>query len=93
MNVPQTVPPQDSSGIGLRIVYMLVFGMAFWILCWVLAVTALVQLLLRLLGGHPTGEVTSFGASLGRYARQVVEYLTFVSDTLPFPFTAWPGEA
>ncbi|HEY3786777.1 MAG TPA: DUF4389 domain-containing protein [Steroidobacteraceae bacterium] len=92
MNVPQTVPP-DSSGIGMRIVYMLVFAIAFWILCWVLAVTALAQLCLRLLGGHSRTEVTSFGAALARYARQVIEFLTFVSETLPFPFTTWPGEA
>jgi hypothetical protein len=93
MNVPQTVTPPATRELGTRIVYMLLFAVVFWILCWVLAVTAIAQLCLRLLNGHPGAEVTRFGAALARYARQVIEFLTFVSDSLPYPFTAWPGEA
>jgi len=93
MNVPQTVTPPDTSTLPTRVVYMLLFAFAFWIVCWALALTALMQLFLRLLNGHPGSEVTRFGAGLGRYARQVIEFLTFVTDTLPYPFTAWPGEA
>jgi hypothetical protein len=93
MNVPQTVAPPDSTALGIRVVYMLLFAVAFWIVCWALGLTALMQLCVRLLNGRPSAEVMRFGHSLGRYAKQVIEFLTFASETLPYPFTAWPAEA
>lgn len=77
-------------GIGARVFHMLVFAVAFWILCWVLAATAIVQLLLRLTTGAPAADLQRFGAALGRYAAQVVAFLTFASEQLPFPFGSWP---
>lgn len=74
----------------LRVIYMVLFGVAFWVVCWVLAVTAVVQLVLRLVGGAPNADLQRFGRALGSYAGQVIAFLTFASDVLPFPFTAWP---
>lgn len=91
MNEPHAVTPVTPD-LGIRILYMILFGVVFWIVCWTLAVTAIVQLLMRLLNGRPGPEVTRFGAALARYARQIIEFLTFVSEILPYPFTAWPGE-
>ena len=92
MNVPQPVTPPAVPDVGIRILYMILFAVVFWILCWTLAVTAIAQLFLRLLNGRPGAEITRFGAALAQYARQVIEFLTFVTETLPYPFTAWPGE-
>lgn len=93
MNVPQTVTPPATRDVAIRVLYMILFAIVFWILCWTLAVTAIVQVFMRLLNGRPGPEVTRFGAALARYARQIIEFLTFVSEVLPYPFTAWPGEA
>ena len=90
MNVPQPVSPQPD--LGIRVVYMLLFGVVFWVLCWILAATTLVQLIVRLLNGSANADLTRFGASLARYARQVIEFLTFVTELTPYPFTAWPAE-
>jgi hypothetical protein len=90
--VPQPVAPATPD-IGMRILYMLLFAVVFWILCWTLAVTAIVQLILRLLNGRASADVTRFGAGLARYSRQVIEYLTFVTEILPYPFTPWPADA
>ena len=38
-------------------------------------------------------DLTRFGASLGRYARQIIEFLTFVTELAPYPFAAWPAES
>lgn len=93
--MPETNPPATQpsalSGVGERVLFTVVFAVAFWILCWALAVTAVVQLLLRLLSGKPHADLARFGAALGRYARQVIEYLTFASDEAPFPFRDWPA--
>jgi hypothetical protein len=92
MNVPQTVTPPTGSDMGLRVLYMLVFAVVFWLLCWTLAVVTLVQLILRLVNGRPHAEVARFGAALARYSQQIIEFLTFVTESLPYPFTPWPGE-
>lgn len=93
MSVPQPVTPSGPPDLGMRVIYMLVFAVAFWLVCWILTVTAVVQLVVRLLNGKPNAELVRFGASLARYSHKVIEYLTFVSDIAPFPFTAWPAES
>ena len=88
MNVPQ--PVNTSPDLGIRVIYMLIFAVVFWLLCWVLAVTTIVQLVVRLLNGRPHPDLVRFGGSLARYARQIIEFLTFVTELAPYPFTAWP---
>jgi hypothetical protein len=89
---PPAKPAPQLSGVGERVLYTIVFAVVFWILCWVLVLTAAAQLLLRLLNGRANADLARFGSGLGRYARQVIEYLTFASDEAPFPFRDWPGE-
>jgi hypothetical protein len=93
MNVPQPVTPPSVPDLGLRVIYMLLFAVVFWALCWILLATTVVQLVVRLLNGRANPDLTRFGASLARYARQVIEFLTFVTELAPFPFAAWPAES
>lgn len=92
MNLPQPATPSGSPDLGIRVIYMLLFAIVFWLLCWVLAVATIVQLVVRLLNGRPNADLIRFGASLARYARQVIEFLTFVTELAPFPFAMWPSE-
>jgi uncharacterized protein DUF4389 len=93
MNVPQPVTPPTSADLGIRVVYMLLFAVVFWALCWVLLATTVLQLLVRLLNGRANMDLTRFGAALGRYARQIIEFLTFVTELAPYPFAPWPAES
>jgi hypothetical protein len=90
MNVPQPVVPAGPD-LGLRVLYMVLFAVIFWILVWVLAVTSVVQLVLRLVNGRPQPELMRFGTGLGRYAREVIEFLTFATESVPYPFSPWPA--
>jgi hypothetical protein len=90
MNETSPQPSSADGNLGQRIVYMLVLAIAFWILMWLVALATGAQLLLRLIGGKPHADLTRFGASLGAYTRQVIEYLTFATETTPFPFGEWP---
>jgi len=91
LNTPPTAPvgSRDDSLV-TRVIYMVLFAVVFWILCWTLAISTVLQLVLRVLNGKPNADLVKFGASLGRYAQQLIEYLTFGTDRLPFPFTQWP---
>jgi len=78
-------------GLAARVLYMIVYAIVFWMLCWILAAASLAQLVLTLLAGRRNEDLARFGGGLARYARQLIEYLTFVTDQPPFPFSDWPG--
>jgi hypothetical protein len=84
--------PHSVPDLGTRIIYMAFFALVFWVLGWTLALTALGQLLMCAFnGGRPSSELTRLGAGLGAYARQIIEFLTFAGDQVPYPFSPWPG--
>ncbi len=87
--VPQTVAPPPAD-LGVRVLYMLLFGIVFWIVSWTLAIAAIAQLVVRLSTGQLNAELTRFGASLARYTKQIVEYLTFVTEQVPYPIGEFP---
>ncbi|MGC1459318.1 MAG: DUF4389 domain-containing protein [Steroidobacteraceae bacterium] len=78
--------------LGLRVLYMVVFGVAFWILTWVLIATVVAQLILTLLAAQPNPDLLRFGKGFSRYITQVIEFLTFLTETPPFPFAPWPDQ-
>jgi hypothetical protein len=83
--------PHSVPDLGTRIIYMALFALVFWLLSWAVALTAIGQLLVRATSGRPSDELTRLGAGLAAYMRQVIEFLTFASEIVPYPFTAWPG--
>ncbi len=87
-----TSPPVPAArpSIGARALYMLLFALVFWILCWTLVITAIAQLGLTVLAERPNPDVVRFGAGLAAYSRQIIEFLTFVSERVPYPFSEWP---
>ncbi len=92
MSVPQPSPAPVGPDLVLRVLYMVLYAVVFWILTWTVAVVAILQLILRVVNGRVNPEVARFGAGLGRYARHVIEFLTFVTETVPYPMAPWPPE-
>jgi len=85
-----TVPATAPETLATRILHMILFAVVFWVLCWAVAMTSIVQLGFRVFAAAPSPDLRRFGAGLGRYAGQVIAYLSFASDALPFPFSDWP---
>jgi hypothetical protein len=99
LSEPNTPPPQDNANapgpskkrqLGLRAILMVLMGMAFYLATTVLFALALVQLLLSIASDTPNERLTHFGRALGRYLRQIADYLSFARDEAPFPFSEWP---
>ncbi len=91
MSVPQPTTPSASPDLAMRVLYMVLFAIVFWLLVWTLVVVTLAQLVLRLINGRPHAEVARFGSGLARYSRELIEFLTFVTEALPYPFSPWPA--
>ena len=75
----------------LRGFYMLLMIMAFHISATLLLVVALAQFILNLLHDQPNARLQGFGQNLGRYLRQLADYLCYVTEDKPFPFRDWPN--
>lgn len=99
MSEHNTPPNQDNAvapgpgkkrQLGLRVIFMVLMGLAFYLATSVLAALALVQLLLSIASDAPNERLRDFGRALGRYLRQIADYLSFARDEAPFPFSEWP---
>ncbi len=77
--------------IWLRGLLMLLMALALHVLGTVLFVVAVIQFVLVLLNDEPNTRLAGFGRSLGRYAQQLVGFLSFATEEVPFPFSDWPA--
>lgn len=87
-NVLATVPQRK---LWLRALLMLLMGAAFQIAAWVLVAVALLQLGFTLFADQPNLRLQGLGRGLGRYLGQIAAFVSFSTETLPFPFSDWPG--
>lgn len=79
--------------IWLRGLFMLLFAVIYSVARLVLAAVVILQFLIRLIGGNLNPRLLTFGGQLSSYLYEVMRYLTFVSETRPFPFSDWPKGA
>jgi hypothetical protein len=49
-----------------------------------------IQSLIVLLNGTPNARLVTFGRSMGRYFKQIVDFLGIAAEEIPFPFNDWP---
>ena len=77
--------------IWIRGLFMLLMALVFHLSGTLLFIVAIIQFVLTLLNGMPNARLLSFGRHLGSYIRQIVSFLTFASDEIPFPFSDWPS--
>ncbi len=72
-----------------RIFFMLIFaaiGSLVRVLIWGVI---LLQVGSTLLTGKANTNILSFGENLSSYTYEILLFMTFNTETLPFPFSAW----
>ncbi|MDQ2694989.1 MAG: DUF4389 domain-containing protein [Pseudomonadota bacterium] len=74
----------------IRGLYMLLFALIYNVAEVVVLAVALFQFIVKLLTGNVNGRLLELGNSLSIYVCQIWRFLTFNSETLPFPFGPWP---
>jgi nucleoside recognition membrane protein YjiH len=83
--------PTINRNIWVRGLFMLLMVLAFQVSGTVVCFVTAIQFLIMLLNGTPNARLVSFGRSLGRYLGQIVDFLIFSSEEIPFPFNDWPA--
>lgn len=83
--------PIDRRNIWVRGLLMLLMALAFQVSGTVLCFVTVIQSLIMLLNDRPNARLVAFGRSMGRYFQQTVNFLTFATEEIPFPFNDWPA--
>jgi hypothetical protein len=77
----------------IRLLFMLLFAVLYGISRVVTGTVVVIQFFHVLLTGETNERLKAFGHSLALYSFQVVDYLTFNTETKPFPLDVeWPTE-
>lgn len=84
--------PYKSTATWMRGLFMLLFGFFYHIAVMLLGAVAIIQFVWVLATGRNNPQLTVFGAGLSRFFYQLVRFLTFNTDTKPFPFSDWPSD-
>ena len=77
----------------MRLVYMVLFAVIFNIAEFVITVVVVVQFLFKLFVGRVNENLSALGHGLASYVYEVISYLTFHTDDMPYPFGPWPTGA
>lgn len=71
--------------------FILLFGVLLYLIAygfiWLLT---LFQFFVTLFTGKPNQYLLTFSDTLSQYITQIINYMLFTSDKLPFPFSPWP---
>lgn len=79
-----------SSDTWTRVLYMLLFMVLYSLAEVVLTAVIVFQLLLVLFTAKKNARLLKLGQSLSTYVYQVLSFLSFNSDSHPYPMGAWP---
>ncbi|MDO8369602.1 MAG: DUF4389 domain-containing protein [Candidatus Nitrotoga sp.] len=91
MSQDSIITTESKRNIWIRGLYMLLMALAYQISGTLMFIVAIFQFLATLINDTPNTRLLSFGRNLGRYFQQIVYFLTFASEAVPFPFNDWPS--
>ena len=75
-----------------RILYMLLFVFAYVVAEFLLNVVVVVQVFFKLITGAINQRLLVLGKQTSQYVYDILKFLTFNSEEMPFPFANWPDE-
>ena len=76
-----------------RALYMLIFAFFYSVAEVVMFAVVVIQFFMMLITGETNPRLLKLGQNLATYIFQIIQYLSFNSEYLVYPFGAWPGKA
>jgi len=83
--------PGQKHELWMRLLYIIVLGLAFYVNTMLLCVVVIGQFLFSVFTGSTNANLLQMGGVMSEYSYQLVKFLTFRSDELPFPFNPLPS--
>ena len=74
----------------LRFGFMMLFVLILSVVSYLIVGLVILQFFWALIAGEGNDKLRDFGSSVSRFILHVLRFLTYNTDTKPFPFTDWP---
>ena len=87
-----TEQPSNSSadhGAWIRLLSMRLFVLIANIVEVIVLVTMIVQFMMQVFTGNANERLQMLGRQLGAYVQAIIVFLTYSTDTMPYPFNPW----
>ena len=78
------------TNVWIRLLYMILFWIIYCVAEVVLGAIVVFQFLFVLFSSNRNEKLLAFGGQLSTFIYQVLRFLTFNSETRPYPFDEWP---
>ena len=78
------------SSVWVRIILMVAFAVVLYPVFLVLLVLMIALMLFVIITGESNANLRSLGAALSTYIFQIVQFMSYVTDVKPFPFSDFP---
>jgi len=75
----------------VRLAYMVLFAVLLMAARAIVSIVVLVQFVFVLVFGKDNENLRNLGQGLGKWVYQTIMFLTFNSNSKPFPFDEWPA--
>jgi hypothetical protein len=89
---PESRKKSDQRDLWRRLLFMALFTVLYGLAKAVLTVVVIVQFIVIFTTGSANNQLLKLGSALSIYAYQIIRYLTFNSDSQPFPLSEWPQD-
>ena len=86
----QVTYKEHCKNVLIRWIFMLLFLIISRIIDAIIALIAVFQLFYSLVMRKPNGNVMGFGKDLSLYLAEIVQFLSYNTETKPWPFSQWP---
>lgn len=74
-----------------RVAFMVVFAVVLYVVALVLTLLTVAQIIFSLFTGSDNENLRALGRDLSTYVHQILAFLTYNSDSKPFPFATYPA--
>ncbi len=90
--IDDSSPQPAPRSIWVRGLMMILMALAYQLVSSLLLVVAVIQFVLMLATNAPNARLAALGRSMGRYQGQVANFVSFATETAPFPISDWPSD-
>lgn len=75
-----------------RLLFMLLFIFAGYIAAMIALLAGVIQTVHGFISSDPNSRLLTFTGGLNRFVLQVLQYITYNSESKPYPFSDWPDD-
>lgn len=88
----EKIPEQSNTkSIWIKGLYLLFFLLIGYLVGVITFFIVIVQFIFNAILKKPNEQLQDFGQSLGMYFHDIILFVTYNSDEMPFPFKKWPA--